>query len=529
MNKIKLSLFPTASIVQPTDTIPILLNGGTFFDNRKITGQNFFAYYSVNPLTASFISGSTILVNQITASNGLFDQLTASNALITSLTSSFASIDEIASDVATINQITSSNALINELSSNIIVTDEITASFASIDTLIISASFANELTASNILVLNNLDIGKDLVQHIQNVIHVAINGTDTRIGLNKYSLIKPFLTLTEAQASASFGDTIVIHPGIITDTTVNLKDGVNWHFENGANWNASASADFIPMINDNGIAVNCVISGYGIFNLNDNGFQGRIIQVSNSGSKVVAHGTFNENGIYNGGAIVIVSSPGYVEIHGDVSGAYIGAATNLGGTLKIYGNITALTNGAYAFTTSDSISVYGDVVVTHPSGNIGVNGAGNVLISGNVSSSYGDGVNASGGITTILGNIYAGPNNNGSGINLFGGNIVVKNGNIIAPRPIRAGANNPFSCSLNGCELISSDINNSCIHFGGETLWSLTSYDCVYRPGISSSAAITADSTINVKVAQCLSTKVIEGTNVINSIASPLNVVDPGV
>jgi hypothetical protein len=87
----------------------------------------------------------------------------------------------------------------------------------------------------------------------------AVNGSDTTGTRGRSDL--PFITLTAAKTAASSGDTIVVLPGTYTPSATLLKNGVNWHFLNGAVVN-STSAD---IFSDGGSAVTANITGHGQF------------------------------------------------------------------------------------------------------------------------------------------------------------------------------------------------------------------------------------------------------------------------
>lgn len=55
---------------------------------------------------------------------------------------------------------------------------------------------------------------------------------------------RPFLTLNAAKTAAQVGDTIVVRPGTYAEGTIN-KNGVNWHFMNGAVVDCSALAVWV--------------------------------------------------------------------------------------------------------------------------------------------------------------------------------------------------------------------------------------------------------------------------------------------
>lgn len=78
---------------------------------------------------------------------------------------------------------------------------------------------------------------------------------------------KPYLTLTAAKTAAQAGDLIRVRPGTYDERNL-LKDGVNWHFENGAVVHYTGAED--GGIFDDGVtgangAVACKITGAGVF------------------------------------------------------------------------------------------------------------------------------------------------------------------------------------------------------------------------------------------------------------------------
>lgn len=75
--------------------------------------------------------------------------------------------------------------------------------------------------------------------------------------------------LVTAKGSATSGDTVVVGPGTYTLSTNLLKNGVNWHFMNGANVTFSKNTNG-GLFDDTAswganAAVTCTISGYGKF------------------------------------------------------------------------------------------------------------------------------------------------------------------------------------------------------------------------------------------------------------------------
>jgi hypothetical protein len=95
----------------------------------------------------------------------------------------------------------------------------------------------------------------------------AVNGNDST-GM-RGQLGKPFLTLTAAKNAANSGDVIVVFPGTYNGNNL-LKDGVNWHFMDGATITGAASAAIFDDTMGSGY-VTCIISGEGKFDGTTNG------------------------------------------------------------------------------------------------------------------------------------------------------------------------------------------------------------------------------------------------------------------
>ena len=70
-------------------------------------------------------------------------------------------------------------------------------------------------------------------------------------------------SINSAISMSNYGDLIVIKPGTYNESIV-LKDGINLHFEKGAILN-SIGVTGSSTITDNGSAVSCSITGYGMF------------------------------------------------------------------------------------------------------------------------------------------------------------------------------------------------------------------------------------------------------------------------
>lgn len=103
-----------------------------------------------------------------------------------------------------------------------------------------------------------------------NTLHVdAVNGTDTRTGLDDHSFSDPWLTLVAARNAAASGDLIVVRPGTYDEawtTTDQLwKNGIRWRFEAGAIVNSSSGGWLFRPQTDN---ESCYVYGDGEFNGN---------------------------------------------------------------------------------------------------------------------------------------------------------------------------------------------------------------------------------------------------------------------
>jgi len=107
--------------------------------------------------------------------------------------------------------------------------------------------------------------GAVMFKHGNLVYADAVNGSDT-IGAHGRA-DRPFLTLTAAKTAAVTGDTIVVRPGTYTDGTIN-KNGVNWHFLNGAVVNAPAGEWVMNDSNFDGgtnVSFTSRVTGFGTF------------------------------------------------------------------------------------------------------------------------------------------------------------------------------------------------------------------------------------------------------------------------
>ncbi len=106
---------------------------------------------------------------------------------------------------------------------------------------------------------------------LTNSVWVAKNGSDSTGARGDPS--KAYLTLRGAWTNAVSGDTIFVMPGTYDERNL-LKNGVNWHFFEGAKVTYTADAGAIFNDTDAGGAVTCAITGYGEFHANTNGTYG---------------------------------------------------------------------------------------------------------------------------------------------------------------------------------------------------------------------------------------------------------------
>lgn len=92
---------------------------------------------------------------------------------------------------------------------------------------------------------------------LQNTLHVAKNGT---VAGERHNLGMPFNTIVNAAALAQPGDVIIVYPGIYNEIADWVKTDVFYYFHPGAEVVTTSHC-----INDNGIAKNIFICGYGKF------------------------------------------------------------------------------------------------------------------------------------------------------------------------------------------------------------------------------------------------------------------------
>ena len=91
----------------------------------------------------------------------------------------------------------------------------------------------------------------------------AVNGNDSKGQRGQVQL--PFLTLTAAKNAAVSGDTIMVLPGTYNEKNL-AKNGVNWHFFNGAiiSYAGTATGGIFDTTTA-GVACTFRVSGFGVF------------------------------------------------------------------------------------------------------------------------------------------------------------------------------------------------------------------------------------------------------------------------
>ena len=89
----------------------------------------------------------------------------------------------------------------------------------------------------------------------------AVNGVDVLASRGRMTI--PFKSLKAAKDAAVVGDTIVVLPGTYNERDL-LKNGVNWHFLNGAKVNYSGASDG-GIFDTGGSSIASSITGYGEF------------------------------------------------------------------------------------------------------------------------------------------------------------------------------------------------------------------------------------------------------------------------
>lgn len=121
---------------------------------------------------------------------------------------------------------------------------------------------------------------------------------------------KPFLTLNAAKVAAQSGDTIVVLPGTYNEKNL-LKDGVNWHFINGAIVSYVGSTTggiFDDGPNGANGDITSKITGYGTFKITNNATSSDVVCVTQPDSEVYIEATNIENlSTYGSGATAIKS------------------------------------------------------------------------------------------------------------------------------------------------------------------------------------------------------------------------------
>lgn len=150
----------------------------------------------------------------------------------------------------------------------------------------------------------------------------AVNGDDGTAVSGRQDL--PFATLVAARDEAVSGDLIVVRPGTYEVDEAISKDGVNWHFENGAIVTMTTD-DNVSIFDDTAGAQSYTVSGYGYFERGETSQPleyANVIHMEQSGSVVVVYcdtilNTANEKSIDIGdpGTAAIFHGNGTLTVH----------------------------------------------------------------------------------------------------------------------------------------------------------------------------------------------------------------------
>src|SRR5881394_1306063 len=161
---------------------------------------------------------------------------------------------------------------------------------------------------------------------LTNSVWVAKNGSDSTGARGDPS--KAFLTPNAAKTASTSGDTVFVMPGAYTATNL-MKNGVNWHFFNGASvTNTSGS---VGLFDDVAGAATTTITGDG--ELYDSGNY-IVIYVTNSGSVVKVKAK-----TISGGNPAVDGSAGILTVEADL----IEGKSGFGNTILVEGTGASLT------------------------------------------------------------------------------------------------------------------------------------------------------------------------------------------
>lgn len=166
----------------------------------------------------------------------------------------------------------------------------------------VSFTPSGNIAATNVqTAIQELDTEKlatSLLPTGSNFIYVSkdTNATDTRTGLSKYNLFRPFSTISAALSAASSPDTIVILPGTYSASNLSLKNGVNIYCYPGVVIESGTTGSG-SMFQTSGTSIAASITGYGTFNLNDTSGNRFLFTSSHASCDITIEGLdFNTSG-----------------------------------------------------------------------------------------------------------------------------------------------------------------------------------------------------------------------------------------
>lgn len=130
-----------------------------------------------------------------------------------------------------------------------------------------SSTFSG-VTVTGTANLNQIYVSGTAIGAGSNVIYVSKSSqaTDTRTGLNKSDVTRPFATITAAKNAASAGDLVLVQSGTYPEA-LNCPTGVDWYFYPGAILAPSIETNSYALNIANGVS--CNISGNGTFTFID--------------------------------------------------------------------------------------------------------------------------------------------------------------------------------------------------------------------------------------------------------------------
>jgi len=338
---------------------------------------------------------------------------------------------------------------------------------------------------------------------LNNVLHVAKNGTDTRAGFSAFDVSKPYLTPAAALADASSGDLIVLWPGDYSaEADLGGKDGVNWKIEQGAtspSFNVTGAFTFTI---DGDIGGHFIVDNASA-NVACKGDVGSDISCGAGTQTAGNAGT----SIYCGGGTQTAGSAGtYINCDGGTQ-----AAGNAGTSIQCDGGTQAAGNAGTYILCLDGTQTAGNAGTfilcldgTQTAGNAGtyIECSGGTQIAGNA----GTYINCAGG-TQAAGNA-------GTYIECAGGTQTINNANTSHDGTTRPSIylSNTGSLTINNSRIESTESGAEVVEFAASWSGTFITSDCTFVNTTASSKGISYGATVtgNVQLKNCT---IITGTS----------------